>query len=185
MNKEPLYPFRYPQPSGDHLYWTPDDSQSTESFGYTYADANFSTAQAVKDNYKKRYDWAVRYRGRKAQGHEVKNLGTCPEEMLPPTAQEYANAQVYRPGPAHTTARVVQDNVATARKVAQEVVADTVKAVQPASAPAAAQDTQEAAITTDRVLSGQLYGDLTTPKEGDMDESNVERRWYIDNMVER
>src|SRR5947209_6384466 len=59
--------------TGDHLYWTPDDSQYTKSFDYTYADADFSTAQAVKENYKKRYDWAVRYQGGGARPRDMKS----------------------------------------------------------------------------------------------------------------
>ncbi|KPI40958.1 Tyrosinase [Cyphellophora attinorum] len=200
VGKEFLYPFRYPQPTSKHKYWTVDDARYTStSLGYTYVDAEFPTAQAVRDNYKAKYDWAVRYRGRRAQGHDIKNLGTCPKSMLPPTAEQYAKAQVFASaGPVGRVQQVVQKAAVNTIQSTQLMAESTINAAQiivgnarepkpQASNKSAAveKSTPSSKLTDSRVLSGELYENVGTPKDGEVNEAHVQRRWYIDNMVER
>jgi hypothetical protein len=186
--KQPLYPFRYPRPTNDYRYWTVDDCQNTSELGYTYVDADFKTAQAVKDNDQDKYDWAVRYTGDLAQGHKIQRLGTCPPSMLPPTAEQYAKAQVFASaGPMARASNVVQRMAVDSINAAQIIVGSAHESKPQAGTNSATVQhlAPSAKLTENRVLSGELYDTVGAHKDGDVNEARVQRRWYIDNMVER
>jgi hypothetical protein len=180
--KTPALPFYHPQGTPKSPYWNANLSQETKVFGYTYKDA-LGTADKVKSNFKKLYEWSTRPGGKPVDG------------MVPLNIVE---AQVFQYPPVDSTTHVVRDVLnkgpQVAMRVAETATAAATSAAAKANAPEttatgakAPVDTTPAApgsTTSGPAFTNMPASTVDAPTES-VDESKYYRDWYVDNIVER
>lgn len=181
-SKAPLYPFRSPKPEQAE-YWSSKETRDTKRFGYYYVDADYADAATTQQKYREKYDWAVRFQ---ENSGKRKTYGQCPPSMLPASAEKYEQSQVFNTGTIPKMAKMVAQSATFAATSAQKVVGNIVGAAKPAI-PSSSIASAQPVFTkvAERVLAGKLHAQFAAPAGEEPQEDDVDRRWYIDTMVER
>lgn len=194
MDKAPLLPFRTfkgATPAGDK-FWDSKGSRFTDTFGYTYPDLK-TTVETDQKGYNKQVanDFVDRYKWTKRTSGSPFITGTPPEGRLdmsiPPVDSQ---GQVFQYNKTSKPGRMVTSAVAAAATFAQQaslvkdslagMVAEAVLESEP-SEPTADQK----AIAAQRSLKHMDPAEVAIADHSDVDESRVERQWYVDDSVER
>lgn len=182
----PALPFRHPQGTTKSPYWNANLAQETKTFGYTYKDA-LGTADKVKGDFKKLYEWSTRPGGRP--------IGVVPDAMIP---LEILEAQVFQYPPVDSTTNVIREVLNKGPQLAMRVVETATTAATSAATKANAPETTATGAsapvdtkpaTPGSTTSGVAFTNMpastvdAAPKS--VDESKYYRDWYVDNIVER
>lgn len=183
--KKPLVPFTFDRKAGKNGSWTSMNVKNTAVFGYTYPDIEVGkNAKEVTDSYVEKYGWTT-----------TKKRGTLPPPSMNPVAV-FQKAQVFQYDPktegklrdeskrtgALDQALAEADRKTPASQVAQITISQPVAKQQTLLTRSVMPETP---IVENRVLPEFAPSDLaiTDPKE--IEEKDVQRTWFVDNVVER
>jgi tyrosinase len=170
-----LLPFRTSKEPEE--FWKPDQTRDWETFGYTYADVESGSPDAVLNAFRAKYGWGCRKRRNDA-------FGECPDDMKPLDLQEAQVFDFSASRPEHAIIRpllvptaefsllAADSTVATQQVETEAVAAETVSHEQTA-------DPKERAFVN---ISEEVVED---PGSSAVEESNVDRQWFVDVLVER
>lgn len=180
--KDDLVPFTFRNGSGKKEYWTSDEVRKPDVFGYTYPDIDRGqTPYGIKKRHDEKYGWTTEKR---------LEIEKPPEGIQP--VPVFEKAQVFRYDEPTLALLIAESKVTGALdKVLNKSPAKDVAQIT-ASQPIFTQKTvlsrfvgSEKPIVEDRVLPEFAPSDLIVTNADDFKKEEVERTWYVDNIVER
>jgi tyrosinase len=169
-----LLPFRSSKVGGEK-FWKPDQTRDWKTFGYTYADVEFGSPKEVLQAFKDKYGWSCRKGG---------SFGNCPDNMKPLDLQ---SAQVYKylsSGPEHA---IIKPMLAPTAKMSLLAADSSIGAqeVQAESISSEATSHEQTANPGDRAFVNIPDEVIDDPESSTVEESSVDRQWFVDVLVER
>ncbi|KAK3717680.1 hypothetical protein LTR37_005747 [Vermiconidia calcicola] len=192
-DQDNLLPFRVSK--NPARFWNSRQSISTQDFGYTYPDLVGGGATQVEAAFKNHYAWSVRTA-------QFPTIGNPPTDMAP---LDLSRAQVYQFSATFTSDRSINFMAAAPQAIQQPLMAASKVAVQTSSAAreavaGAEKDPQQPVGhkkerpsnrgDKKKVAKGRSFRNLDDSQTSikapsPVEESKVNREWFIDDVVER
>lgn len=178
--KDGLVPFTFRNEVGKKEYWTSDRVRKPHVFGYTYSDVD---GGQTPDSIRKRYDENYGWQSQERRGD-------------PPTGMEpllvFKQAQVFQyDGPTRAILIAKSKETGALNEVINDPPVEHI-VQSTANQPVSLQQTilrrpvgLQKPIVEDRVLPKSDSFDLIVTNADDVNEEEVERTWYVDNVVQR
>lgn len=181
----PLVPFTFDKKAGKDGSWTSMSVKDTAVFGYTYPDVEVGkSAKEVTDSYVQNYNWTTNNRRGTPPPQNMNPVAVFEKAQVfqyDPTTKDTLRAESERTG-ALDQALAEADRKTPASQVAQITISQPIAKQQTLLARSVMPETP---IVENRVLPEFAASDLaiTDPKE--IEEKDVQRTWFVDNVVER